>query len=274
MIRIPNNYHFIFGLKPQTEPFHLAWYLCLRSCIEVNKPDRIFFHYHTEPYGEWWERIKPELELVYVDEESFIKETDAYHHNEEGRFIESQNLQYAHQADFIRLRALLEHGGVYADIDTLFVKPCPVEFFSQPCVMGRETNTNEKETLCNALILAEPGSRFIERWLERMYEVFDGSWNRHSCLEPALISWEMPEMIEVVDKEYFYHYSYTTEDLIALLGRVDATPDNVCSIHMWNHLWWEADRNDFIHFNNEMLTEEFIRKYDTTYNVLARRFLD
>ena len=67
MKRIPANYHFIFGLKPQTEPFHLAWYLCLRSCIEVNNPDRVFFYYHNEPYGPLWDRIKPELEMVHVD---------------------------------------------------------------------------------------------------------------------------------------------------------------------------------------------------------------
>ena len=274
MKRIPDTYHFIFGLKPQVEPFHLARYLCGRSCMEVNKPDRIIFYYHYEPYGPWWERIKSELELVYVDEESFIKGTDSYQQNEEGRFIERHQLQYAHQADFIRLRALLEHGGVYADIDTMFVKPFPEEFFSKPCVMGRETIPDEDETLCNALILAEPGSVFIERWLSRMYEVFDGTWNRHSCIEPSLLSREMPEAIEVVDKEYFFHYSHNVDGLVSLLGKVELPSENVCSIHMWSHLWWEPTRNDFIHFNNEMLTEEFIRKYDTTYNLLARRFLD
>ncbi|MDX2477813.1 MAG: glycosyltransferase [Gammaproteobacteria bacterium] len=273
MTRIPAKYHFIFGLKPQTEPFHLAWYLCLRSCIEVNNPDRVFFYYHNEPYGPWWERIKPELEMVHVDEVDFIKDSDAYKNSDEGQYIQSMKLEYAHQADFIRLRALLDHGGVYADIDTLFVQPFPQEFFSKPCVMGREKELGEHETLCNALILAEPHSVFIERWLSRMYEVFDGTWSRHSCLEPAMLSREMPEMIEVVEQEYFYHYPYTTEGLISLLGKVEAPPDKVCSIHMWSHLWWGPERTDFIHFHNEMLTEEFIRKYDTTYNLIARKYL-
>ena len=140
--------------------------------------------------------------------------------------------------------------------------------------MSWETLPDEDETLCNALILAEPGSVFIERWLSRMYEVFDGTWNRHSCIEPSLLSREMPEAIEVVDKEYFFHYSHNVDGLVSLLGKVELPSENVCSIHMWSHLWWEPTRNDFIHFNNEMLTEEFIRKYDTTYNLLARRFLD
>lgn len=274
MMRIPAKYHFIFGLKPQTEPFHLAWYLCLRSCIEVNKPERIFFYYHNEPYGPWWDRIKPELEMVHVDEVDFITQSEAYQQNEEGKYIQQMQLQYAHQADFIRLRALLEHGGVYADIDTLFVKPFPQEFFSKHCVMGRETTPKERETLCNALILAEPGSVFIEHWLARMYEVFDGTWNRHSCLEPALLSREIPDAIDVVDREYFFHYSHTTEGLVSLLGKVDSPAENVCSIHMWSHLWWDPMRTDFISFHNGMLTEEFIRKVDTTYNLIARKYLD
>lgn len=274
MKRIPDNYHFIFGLKPQTEAFHLAWYLCLRSCIEVNHPDRIFFYYHNEPYGPWWERIKPELEMVHVDEIDFIKGSDAYQDSEEGRLIDSFNLQYAHQADFIRLKALLDHGGVYADIDTLFVRPYPADFFTKPCVMGRETEPGSDETLCNALILAEQGSEYIQRWLKRMYEVFDGTWNRHSCIEPSLLSREMPGAVEVVARDYFFHYAYNTEGLAALLGREDVFPETLCSIHMWSHLWWDPMRTDFISFHNGMLTEDFIRKVDTTYNLIARKYLD
>lgn len=273
-MRIPHNYHFVFGLKPQIEPFHIAWYLCLRSCIEVNNPDCIVFYYHNEPYGPWWERIKPELELVYVDEESFIKDSNAYQQHTEGQYIQNRQLQYAHQSDFIRLRALKEHGGVYADIDTLFVNPVPDKFFNRPCVMGRESKAGEDETLCNAVILAEPGSEFIDQWLSRMYEVFDGSWNRHSCQEPSILSKQMPTAIEVVDKEYFFHYTHTIGGLVSLLGKVDMPTEKVCSIHLWSHLWWEPNRNDFIYFNNEKLTEGFIRQFDTTYNLLARRFLD
>lgn len=274
MRHIPDHYHFVFGLRPQTEPFHIAWYLCLRSCIEVNRPARVTLHYHHEPHGEWWERIRPELELVRVEPEAFVVASDAYQRHDEGRFIQRVGLDYAHQADFIRLRALREHGGVYADIDTLFVRPYPEVFFDQPCVMGRETDANEEETLCNALIMAEPGSVFVATWLERMYAVFDGSWNRHSCIEPARLSHELPEAIRVVPREYFFHFPYTTAGLAALFGKVTEMPDEVCSIHMWSHLWWEPWRTDFVRFHNGMLTERFIREVDTTYNLIARRYLD
>ena len=51
MTTVPNRFHFVFGLKPQTEPFHIAHYLCLQSCLQVNSPDRIDFYYHFEPEG-------------------------------------------------------------------------------------------------------------------------------------------------------------------------------------------------------------------------------
>jgi hypothetical protein len=43
---IPNQFHFVFGLRKQREPFHLAHYLCLESCRCVNQPESIRFYYH------------------------------------------------------------------------------------------------------------------------------------------------------------------------------------------------------------------------------------
>ena len=59
----PRTFHFVFGMKPQTEPFHLAYYLCLASCLEVNRPDRVILYYHFEPYGRYWELIR-EFEVL------------------------------------------------------------------------------------------------------------------------------------------------------------------------------------------------------------------
>jgi hypothetical protein len=273
-VSVPDHFHFIFGLKPQTEPFHIAWYLCLRSCQVVNNPSQISFYYVNEPHGEWWERIKPSLNLIKLDNDSAVFDTGLYQTHEEGRFIERAGLQYAHQADFLRLLILATNGGVYADIDTLFVTPYPASFYSYPCVMGLEAADSDPPTICNALIMAEPESVFVSTWLERMQAVFDGSWNRHSCVEPALLSQSMPEQIHVVPPTPFFHFRYDRMGLIALFGRKAEVPEDLCSIHMWSHLWWEPWRTDFIPFHHGQLTEKFIREVDTTYNLIARRYLD
>lgn len=280
MADIPNEFHFVFGLKPQTEPFHIVFYLCLESCRRVNQPDRIHFHYHYEPYGPWWERIRPRLHLHRVAPVDFITRNEAYWRHPEGAFIKQWGLDYAHQADFVRLQVLEEQGGVYADMDTLFVNRLPASLFSHEFVLGSEGEMQDPgsgesyESLCNAFILSRPGARFARRWLEEMHRLFDGTWDRHSCHGAAMLRAGMPEAVHVVPRRYFYRYRWTREDIGLLLEGLDADNDDLYSIHLWSHLWWEPGRTDFSRVHKGMLTEAFIRDVDTTYNALARRFLD
>lgn len=280
MAEVPNQFHFVFGLKPQTEPFHIVHYLCLESCRRVNDPGAIHFHYHYEPYGPWWERIRPHLALHRVDPVSFVTRSEAYWEHQEGAFIKQSGLDYAHQSDFTRLEVLDEHGGVYADIDTLFVNPLPGELFGHEFVLGSEgemrdpAGGNSYDSLCNALILSRPGARFGRRWLEDMYTLFDGTWNRHSCYGASMLARTMPDAIHVAPRRYFYRYRWTREDIALLLEGVDDDQGGLYSIHLWNHLWWEPSRTDFSRCHKGLLTEGYIRGIDTTYNLLARRFLD
>ena len=55
---INNIIHFVFGLKEQTEDFLFSYYLAILSAIVVNNPDKVYFYYHYEPKGKWWEKIK------------------------------------------------------------------------------------------------------------------------------------------------------------------------------------------------------------------------
>ena len=128
---IPHVFHFVFGLREQVEPFHLMYYLCLRSCIDVNRPEAVHFHYANEPHGEWWDRIRPHLVLRQIRPDEFVGN---FHYTDAsvGKY------RYAHLADFARLRILLDEGGIYADIDTLFLKPLPREWLQRRFILGRE----------------------------------------------------------------------------------------------------------------------------------------
>jgi hypothetical protein len=48
----------------------------------------------------------------------------------------------------------------------------------------------------------------------------------------------------------------------------------VYSLHLWAHLWWDAWRTDFTTLHADALDEDYLRTMNTTYAVLARRFLD
>lgn len=277
---IPKIFHFVFGLKPQQEPFHLVFYLCLKSCLEVNRPQRLMFHYYHEPYGEWWERIKTEIELVKIEPVEFDALRTRYDSRQEGRYIKQHNLEYAHQADIVRLQALIEHGGVYADMDTLFVNPMPDHIYQNTFVMGDEGLAPENpvpedyRSLCNALMLSAPGAEFPQRWLENIYAVFDGSWSRHSNQEASMLALNHPESITIIPKQHFYRFSCTPDGLRELFGELHTNLEQVYSMHLWAHLWWEPQRIDFTRFHNGLITPEFLRDYDSTYNVLARKYLD
>jgi Glycosyltransferase sugar-binding region containing DXD motif len=137
MTRARRDFHFIFGLKPQTEPFHLAFYLALESCRCVNDPDAIHFYYRNEPYGEYWDRIKPHLKLHKLTTQRQLDES-RYQATQDGRFILHYGLQYAHEADVLRLEILRDVGGCYADMDTLFVQRYPDELFAHEFAIAEE----------------------------------------------------------------------------------------------------------------------------------------
>ncbi len=270
-------FHFIFGLVPPREPLHLVHYLCLESCRRVNRPPTIFLHYRYEPHGPLWERIKPHLTLRRVAAASGLP--DRYDATEEGRLIRDAGWSYAHEADFLRLAILIAEGGVYADMDTLFVQPLAARWLAKQFVMGEEAPVPGADrvlrpSLCNALMIARPGSPFARRWLERMGETFDGTWSRHSNQEAARLWADMPEAVHVLPQSCFYRHAATRRGVRTLLEGHDPDIRGVYSVHLWAHLWWDGWRNDFTQVHAAQIDEQYVRTRKTTYATLARRFLD
>jgi hypothetical protein len=271
--RIPRIFHFVFGLRPQTEPFHLMHYLCIASCLAVNKPDAVMFHYHHMPWGPWWDLIVPKLQLKKIEPDEFIS-SFPYPDPAIGQY------RYAHLSDIARLEILIRYGGVYADIDTLFINELPDGLFGQGCVMGLEKvdwTAAAAETaggsLCNAFVMAETDSEFIKLWLARTYECFNGAWSSHSTFLPYKLSREHPEWIHVEQDRSFFYYDWTGKGIKGIFERPRPNLDNVYSIHLWSHMWWDRDRLDTSCFHAGRLTPEYVRFSGAAYASLARRFL-
>lgn len=275
---IPHEFHFIFGLRPQSEPFHLVHYLCLESCRRINGPTAINFHYRHLPYGEWWDRICPYLRLHRILGATAGFDATRYETSDEGRLIAQAGWTYAHEADFLRLRILLAQGGIYADMDTLFVRRYPDEWRAYEFLMGEEPaipgeNGLLKPSLCNAVMFAQPNARFARSWLSQMDGAFDGTWSRHSCQEAARLWREMPDAVRVGPASWFYKHAATPRGVRALIEELDRDVRGVYSLHLWAHLWWDEWRTDFSRVHAGTVTEAYVRNVDTTYNVLARAFL-
>ncbi len=264
---IPNVYHFVFGLREQKEPFHLMYYLCLASCININRPDAVHFHYHHEPWGEWWERIKPHLVLRRISPDQTISN---YRYGDPGL----DQYRYAHLADFARLDILLREGGIYADIDTLFLRPIPTEWRQKEFILGQEKPPEGADgSLCNAWIASAPGSEFCRLWLDRMGQAFDGSWSNHSTVLPFKLWKQFPQLIEVQPESAFYALDHSPIGIEELFLRNVQLPEQAYSLHLWNHLWFAPDRRDFSHFHSGRLTVEYVLHAHTTYAQHARPHL-
>ena len=273
------RFHFIFGLREQHEPFHLLHYLCLASCIAVNRPDEVNFHYRHLPHGQWWDRIAPQLRLRPVEAADGMGFTSAHYANTaEGQSIARQGISFAHEADFIRLAVLAREGGVYADMDTLFVAPYHDDLYTQSCVLGEEDvyagNSGVlRPSLCNAVIFAQPEAPFITRWQSLALQEFDGSWSRHSCQAASHLWQQQPTQLTVAPRRWFYHFGVSPAGLRSLFEEVATDLRQVYSIHLWAHLWWSSERTDFTRFHAGLLTEAYVRSGASTYAQLAQRHL-
>lgn len=273
MPRVPNVFHFVFGLKPRRERFHLMHYLCLESCLQVNDPDAVYLHLHREPTGSYWRQIRDRITTVPIEipvDATRLRYRDRY----------TARYRYAHQTDFVRLEILRRHGGIYADLDTLFVSPLSKRLREAPFVLGREDDIVDQATgclrpsLCNAFLIAEPGSEFARIWLDSMGEAFDGSWSAHSTLLPQRLSREHPEKVHIEPSRTFYPFMWSQQGLRALFEEHHSDLGGVSSMHLWAHLWWSRLRRDFSTFHAGRLSEAYVRAGETTYAAAAKPFLE
>ncbi len=269
----PRIVHFVFGLRQQREPFHFLHYAALESCRRVLEPERIYFHHLHRPWGPWWDAIEPHLELRAVAETREVAEADY------SAGLVPEYLRYAHHADLIRLDCLVEHGGLYADIDTIFVRPLPGELYDAPFVIGSEPPVRDELTgeprpsLCNALLLAEPGSEFAREWRARIAGALNGTWNNHSGFLAAELQETLPDAVRVEPGGRFYPFPASRPGLFRLLEARGAVPADCYSVHLWQHLWFERRRRDFSDAHGGWATPRFLRHASSPLAELARPYI-
>ena len=263
----------MFGLREQTEPFHFLHYASLESCRRTLEPEAIYFHHKFRPWGPWWERIRRHLTLVEVD---LVPEVLAADYS--GGHVPA-GYRYAHHSDFIRLDALIAHGGVYADIDTIFVRPIPDELFDAPFVIGREPAVRDERSgevrpsFCNALLMSEPGAPFARSWREAMQDALNGTWSNHSGFLPERLSRLMPSAVRVQDEKTFFPLPATRDGLSALLEQRHTLPPESVSVHLWAHLWWDRRRRDFSEVHGDRYVPSYVRRAHTTLADLVRPYV-
>jgi hypothetical protein len=249
-MRIPSIYHLIRFCaegKLRHEPFSLTSYLAIASCVKVNRPALIRFYFDEEPWGVWWELARPHLELVPMRAPREIR----------GRALGRE----AHQSDAARLEILLDHGGIYLDLDVICLRPfLPLQ--NESVVMGEEQGVG----LCNAVILARKGAPFLRRWLDAYADFDKEDWNTHSVRLPALLAREQPGEVKVLDDHRFFWPMYWPQHLEKFFrGKGSSFCSDSYCVHLWTSL---------SHEYLDEITPRTIWEKESEFCVLARRFLD
>jgi mannosyltransferase OCH1-like enzyme len=251
---IPKIIHFVFGLRPDfgKKPFGLPHYLAIKSASKCNPDYQILFHCHYLPSGEWWDAIKDQLIVVPVEPPTEIFGNPIYH--------------VAHQADVVRMEILRKTGGIYLDVDTITCKSFD-DLLNNSCVIGIE---GKRATgLCNAVIMAEPGNRFIEDWFQEYRTFastgFNSTWGQHSIKLP-LKMWKTgkyDDCLTVMPYNSFHYPTWSKKGTDMLFKDLHVFPDAYCH-HLWESINWK-------HLSS--LTVEKILNENTSYNLIARRYL-
>ena len=254
---IENICHFIFGFKEQTEEFLFCFYIAVFSAYIINKPDKIYFYYHYEPFGKWWEETKkiPSIKLEKIDIPTHIGSKEI--------------IKVPHKADWARINILFNKGGIYLDIDTICIKPWKELLLKNDVVLGKQW---PHPGICNAIMFTKPKTEFFKIWLENYEKHFlPEEWNEASIELPLALSKEYPHLLHVEEPETFFRPSWRQTDQI--FKDKNDIPTSLISLHLWEthgleHIkkindWSWSDKNSHTIYGKILLK---LKKYLTSMN--------
>lgn len=255
---IPNIFHFI-NLGPRR--FTIVYFLSIMTAQQLNNPDQIFLYYdHDHANNIYWEIIKKYVTLVKIDAPT------------EFRGISLDSYQY--KADIIRLEKLIEHGGIYLDLDVLSLKPF-TKFLEYNLVLGAESaddaNTIEFDkigSITNAVIMAEPDNSFLKSWYDQLADNMgeDKPWAYHAvCLPKDILEREEHEC-HLEPKETFMPFCFRDAFIFEedQRGRQNELVYSY-TVHLWETIWYD----DYL-YNIDV---EYFDEYCNIFAKLFRPYL-
>ena len=266
---IPNTVHYVIGLHDAELSF-LAYLSILTASKSLN-PATVKLH-HTENLNITNEYIQllvqdQRVKLVLHDANTVASEMKLSNH-------------FAHMADVLRLKVLYSEGGIYLDSDVYILQSFDaLRNSSRDVVLGYEGGN--RGGLCNAVVTARTRADFINRWIDSYANFSAGEWNSHSVILPKQMAEKYPDEVCTLSPHAFFWPTWTRRHLKWMyepLGKEEAMRaqeildanggsyfDGQLAYHSWNQLAWKPYLSK--------LTEEIIKRDDTRFNLLIRRFL-
>ncbi|KAG1474007.1 hypothetical protein G6F56_000620 [Rhizopus delemar] len=247
--KIPKIVHFVYGMRDPEPTLDLIHYIAIKSAHDTLKPEKIMFHYHHMPVGENFERARPMLTLNKVPMVERVFDRPVSH--------------YAHRADVVRLQVLEKYGGIYLDLDVISLKSVD-HLLNKEFIMAQE-GVDGSVGLCNAMIMARPHSRFIQRWFAT-YATFDSSdWNYHSVVLPGKLAPFFAPEITVLNHSAYFWPLWDSQGLRTLF--LEKSYD--FSANLGTHIWESAANKNLM----KDVNEKVIIQVDNSLYCRIRPFL-
>lgn len=167
-----------------------------------------------------WEQNCPDYTIVRWDEEKFDVESHPFTKKM------YQEKKFAFVADYVRLIALRDVGGIYLDTDMLLVQPLDL-LLDTPLLLGKESDT----IISCGMIGAVKHHPFIEKMRDQYDNMQELKPN--PIIMTELFTIMQPEGAKILPPEAFYPFdadhisSYTGQQL----------NKNVFGVHLWNYSW-------------------------------------
>ncbi len=145
---------------------------------------------------------------------------------------------WAYVSDYIRLKVLYEHGGIYLDTDVSLIKNLSPILESEKLFMGRESD----EFVNGAIIGSCKGHEFIGE-LINFYDTKILEYDFYTI--PRVITHVYNSRVDngdikIYPKDFFYPYHFTEE------FKPDCITKNTYAIHWWGHSWSDNPNLAFI----------------------------
>ncbi len=146
-------------------------YMSMMSAYKLLKPEKIIILTYTDIIGKYWN-----LAQKWVNVSVQVKKI------EHVSIMGGKHMVIQHQADFTKLRSLLEFGGVISDFDVIIVNGTKLKHMQRisECVLSREGDyINSGFSSCVR------NSSFIREWLDTYYKDYRSQfWLHNSAFKP------------------------------------------------------------------------------------------
>ena len=152
--------------------------------------------------------------------------------------------KYAFVADYVRLWAIYNYGGIYLDTDMYIIKEFDNIILDNITLFGFETL--KKDVISAGIICATPKNDFIYSILNKYNSITFDVYNIKNIKIPKIITdtyttFENKESITLLAYDFFYPFPLKNRSEKSFL---DYKTENTYAIHLWEKSWFTW--NDYI----------------------------